>query len=136
MEITVTSRTVAGTSAAVGSAGQRTVTVDRPIAAGGGDLGFSGGELLFLAIAACYHNDVFREAAKLGIEVRSVQIEVRGSFAGRPVRARNIEYTVDIDADATARQIDRLIATTDRVAEIHNTLRHGTEVRLTNRARD
>ena len=43
-------RTVQGACVAVGWAGHRTLTVDRPEQAGGMGLGFNGGELLLLAI--------------------------------------------------------------------------------------
>ena len=37
----------------------------------------NGGELLFLALATCYCNDIYREAAKRGIEVVGVEVEVQ-----------------------------------------------------------
>ena len=40
----------------------------------------NGGELLFLALATCYCNDIYREAAKRGIEVVGVEVEVQGDF--------------------------------------------------------
>ena len=46
-------RNVSGRALAVGSAGAHTLIVDRPPDAGGDGLGFSGGELLYLAIAGC-----------------------------------------------------------------------------------
>ena len=33
----------------------------------------NGGELLFLALATCYCNDIYREAARLNIEVTGVR---------------------------------------------------------------
>ncbi len=41
----------------------------------------SGGELLFLALATCYCNDIYREAAKKNIKVESVEVDVEGDFA-------------------------------------------------------
>jgi uncharacterized OsmC-like protein len=38
----------------------------------------SGGELLFLALATCYCNDIYREAAKRGIQIEGVGVEVEG----------------------------------------------------------
>lgn len=66
-------RTVQDACVAVGWAGHRTLTVDRPEQAGGMGLGFNGGELLLLAIGGCYCNDIYREAAKLGMVIKSVQ---------------------------------------------------------------
>jgi hypothetical protein len=40
-------------------------------------LGFNGGELLLLAIGGSYCNDIFREAAKRGMVIKSVQLMCR-----------------------------------------------------------
>jgi uncharacterized OsmC-like protein len=40
----------------------------------------NGGELLFLALATCYCNDIYREAAKRGVKVEQVEVEVEGDF--------------------------------------------------------
>ncbi|GAC1471292.1 MAG: OsmC family protein [Chloroflexota bacterium] len=115
---------------AVGWAGNRTLTIDRPETAGGKGLGYSGGELLLLALGACYTNDIFREAAKRDIAVRTVDVEVQGDWSGDPVRAQNLTYSVGVEANAPEADIRDLIAHTDRVAEIHNSLRMGTQVTL------
>jgi uncharacterized OsmC-like protein len=90
----------------------------------------TGGELLFLALATCYCNDIYREAAKLGIKVRSVEVEVEGDFAGPGLPASDILYRAKVDADASPERIRQLLLHTDSVAEIHNTVRLGTPVRL------
>jgi putative redox protein len=129
-QTTVQIQSVAEGSLAVGSSGPRTVTIDRAKEAGGQGLGFNGGELLLLAIGGCYSNDVFREAAKRGINVRRVQVTVSADWGGEPVRAENVSYSVKVDADAPPEAIADLIRHTDSVAEIPNSLRYGTEVRL------
>jgi uncharacterized OsmC-like protein len=117
--------TVDGGPTAVGWAGDLPLTViaDRPVAGGGRGLGFNGGLLLYLSIAACVSNDLYREAAPLGIALRRVSIEVRGAFAGRGSASGPIDVLVDVDADADEAAIDALIAETDRVAEIPNSIR-------------
>jgi uncharacterized OsmC-like protein len=123
-------RTLRDHSLAVGSAGSRTVTIDRSAEAGGLGLGFSGGELLFLAIGGCFSNDLYREAPKFGVEIKSVHIEVSGDWGGDPVRAQSVTLTAHVEADAPAEKIRELIEHTNRVAEIPNSLRLGTEVKL------
>src|SRR5215475_8190737 len=98
---TVEIRTISGSSLAVGSSGPRTITIDRAKESGGLGLGFNGGELLLLAIGGCYSNDVFREAAKRGLAVRNVQVTVSADWAGDPVRAQNVSFSVAVEADAT-----------------------------------
>lgn len=90
----------------------------------------NGAELLFLALATCYCNDIYREAARMGIEVRQVEVEVTGEFGGPGEAGTNIEYTARVTAAATDEQIRDLMAHTDTVAEIQNTLRAGTSVTL------
>jgi len=130
MKITAHSRTIHDASVAVGWSGDRTLTIDRGREGGGQGLGYNGGQLLFLALAACYSNDVFREAGKLGIVVRSVDVDVEGEFGGEPVRAQNVRFSVRVAADAAPDEVRRLIELTDRVAEVHNSLRYGTPVTL------
>ncbi len=127
---TVEIRTVAGSSLAVGSSGPRTVTIDRAKEAGGLGLGFNGGELLLLAIGGCYSNDIFREAAKRGIAVKNVQVTVRADWEGNPVRAQNVLFDVVVEADSSESEIVDLIRHTDQVAEIPNSLRLGTDVKI------
>jgi putative redox protein len=117
-------------STAVGWAGDRTLTIDRPQDAGGMGLGYNGGELLFLAIGACYTNDIFREASKRGINIRSVEVDVEGEWGGDPVRAQKVVFSAKVEAEASEKEIMDLIQQTDRVAEIHNSLRMGTQVTL------
>lgn len=90
----------------------------------------NGGELLFLALATCYCNDVYREAAKRGIEIESVSVSVEGEFGAEGEAARNITYSAKIAARASREEIESLARDTDKVAEIHNTLRAGTSVEL------
>ncbi|HQU82153.1 MAG TPA: OsmC family protein [Pyrinomonadaceae bacterium] len=89
------------------------------------------GELLFLALATCYCNDIYREAAKREIKVERVEVSVEGDFGAEGEPAANIAYHVKISAEASASEIESLIRDTDRVAEIQNTLRIQTPVVLT-----
>ncbi len=91
----------------------------------------NGGELLFLALATCYCNDVYREAARAGITVESVGVEVEGEFGGVGEPARNVTYRARVVArDSTETEVRRLLRHTDSVAEVQNTLRVGVDVQL------
>lgn len=83
----------------------------------------SGGELLFLAIATCYCNDIYREAAKKNIRVESVEVDVEGDFPAPGEPAQNIIYKAKVLADADEQEIRELMKFTDTVVEIQNTLR-------------
>lgn len=92
--------------------------------------GINGGELLFLALATCYCNDLYREAAHVGMGIREVDVEVLGDFGDPGKPPINLRYHVRVVADAPERDIRALILHTDTVAEIQNTVRLATSVRL------
>ena len=130
MSIDVETISVDGRTTALGSAGPFTLVVDRPKEAGGGGLGFNGGQLLNLSVAACVSNDLFRDAVKAGITLRRVRVTASSEYAGTPAVSGPIEYDVEIEGDASEAELRRLLGETDGIAEIPNSLRRGTEVRL------
>ena len=95
-----------------------------------GGSSISGGELLFLALATCYCNDIYREAAKRHIKVATVEVEVTGDFEAEGKPGSNIVYRAKVNANASEEEIRELLKHTDTVAEIQNTLRVGTPVKL------
>ena len=97
---------------------------------GGQGSSANGGELLFLALATCYCNDLYREAAKKGIKVDRVEVEVDGDFGAEGEPAMNVGYRATVTARAPAEEIQELMQHTDSVAEIQNTLRIATPVSL------
>lgn len=90
----------------------------------------NGGELLFLALATCYCNDIYREAAKRNIQVERIEVEVNGDFSAEGEPAKNVTYRTKVHAKGTEEEISALMEYTDTVAEIQNTLRVGTAVQL------
>ena len=123
-------RNIDGQVTALGSAGPHTVVVDRPAEAGGGGRGFSGGELLHLAVAGCVSNDLFREAAARGITLERVVVRVDGGFAGEPALSTGISYDVEISGAAENAALRALVQHVEEIAEIPATLRAGTTVSL------
>ena len=92
----------------------------------------NGGELLFLSLATCYCNDIYREAESMGITVHTVEVNVDGEFEGRGSPANNVSFDVKISADASEEEIEKLLHLTDSVAEIQNTMRISVPVTLRN----
>jgi putative redox protein len=124
-------RTVGDGPTALGQGGPFTLTVDRPAAAGGGGLGFSGGQLLYMAIAACWSNDLYREAATMGIELAGVEITVDGDFPARGSGSTPITVEVMVRSSAPEDRVRELIAEVERVAEIPRAIRDATPIELT-----
>jgi len=107
-----------------------TVVIDRSPEAGGRGLGFNGGQLPNLAVAGCASNDLFREAAKRGIRLDRVRVVAQSDYSGSPATSTLIEYQVELSGDASDEALADLVAYVDEIAEIPNSIRRGTEVRL------
>lgn len=123
-------RSLGGTPTAVGSGGAFTLMVDRPQSAGGGGLGFNGGQLLNLAVAGCISNDLFREAAARGVDLDRVVVRADSDYAGNPAVSSDITYSVELFGGGTADELEQLARDVDEIAEIPNSIRRGTAVRL------
>jgi uncharacterized OsmC-like protein len=90
---------------------------------------FTGGHLLHLAAAGCVLNDVYREAAALGIELTGVRVTAAGGFDTSTWLSTGIDYAVEVSSDAPADQLTHLLDVVDQVAEIPRAIRAGTTVR-------
>ena len=83
-----------------------------------------------LALATCYCNDLYREAARLGISIESVEVKASAEFPGIGLAATKIAYHAKVSSRSAPAEIAELLRVTDGVAEIHNTVRSGVPVRL------
>jgi uncharacterized OsmC-like protein len=90
----------------------------------------NGGELLLLALATCFCNDIYREAQLRNIDVSNVEVICTGEFGAAGEPGFNFSYKATVQANAPQEVIDELIRHTDQVAEIHNTLRKGLPITL------
>ena len=95
METTVELRNVPGTGAAMGWADGHTVVIDRPEGkAGGSGLGFSGAQMLALAMGGCFCNSLRFAAEALGIEVDTVEVTVTVKLGGEPLVTQEAHLAV------------------------------------------
>jgi uncharacterized OsmC-like protein len=90
---------------------------------------FTGGHLLHLATAGCVLNDVYREAAALGIGLKGVRVTAVGGFDTTTWQSTGIDYSVEVSSDAPAGQLAHLLEVVDEVAEIPRAIRAGATVR-------
>ena len=110
-----------------GGSEQSLVVPSKPSGQGSG---VNGGEFLMLALATCYCNDLYREAARLGVSIDSVEVEASAEFPGVGLAATNIAYRAKVSSRAAPAELAELLRVTDAVAEIHNTVRAGVPVTL------
>ena len=130
MEYTASVRSTAGSHDVTVAAGGWHRTLDLPAREDAPGSAVSGGELLLLALATCATNDVHREAAARSLPVTSVDVEVSGWFDAPGARARDVSYRVTVVSPAPEDEVRALVAHVDAIAEVHGTLRNGTQVRL------
>jgi putative redox protein len=123
-------RNAHGQAASIGSAGPYTLVVDRPADGGGQGLGFNEGQLLYLAIGGCVSNDLFREATARGIHLTHVRVRVVGEFEGDPAISGDVSYDVEVAGEGSREQLEELVSHVDTIAEIPNSVRRGTPVKL------
>ncbi len=55
---------------------------------------------------------------------------MHGDFTGGPAVSTAIDYDVEIEGDAPDERLRELVQHVDRIAEIPNSIRDGTDVRL------
>lgn len=112
------------------TSGDRSSAITIPPKPSGFGSSASGGELLMLTLATCYCNDIYREAAKMGLEVTDVEVECGAEFPAEGQPASGITYTARNTAKASEAQIRELATLTDQRAEIHGTVRAAIPVTL------
>jgi uncharacterized OsmC-like protein len=89
---------------------------------------FTGAHLLHLAAAGCVLNDVYREAAELGIAVDGVRVTASGGFDTATWTSTGITYRVEVRSPASDLDLARLLDRVDEVAEIPRAIRAGAPV--------
>ena len=65
----------------------------------------NGGEFLMLALATCYCNDIYREAARLGVQIDAVEVEAKAEFEGVGLAARKVRYRARRDTAEPAASV-------------------------------
>ncbi|HEY3369619.1 MAG TPA: OsmC family protein [Prolixibacteraceae bacterium] len=91
----------------------------------------SGAELLLLSLATCYCDDLYREASKRNMTISGMEVVFNGEFGAEGEAGTHFTYQAHIRSDEPAAEIEELIQYTDRIAEVHNTLRKGVNITLT-----
>ena len=89
---------------------------------------FTGAHLYHLAAAGCVLNDLYREAARLGIRIGGARVRAAGGFDTATWNSTGVEYSVEVDSEASDAELERLLQVVDDVAEIPKALRSGTSV--------
>lgn len=110
--------------------GEREHTLSIPSKPDGQGSLANGGELLLLALATCYCNDLYREARRQGLTIDAVEVEVMGEYTGEGEPVGSLRYRATAWTSSAKEKVFEVMTHTDTVAEIHNTLRKAAEIQL------
>jgi organic hydroperoxide reductase OsmC/OhrA len=131
MQISATLTNEGQTNHIVVSTNKKEKEICIPAKAEGLGSSVNGGELLMLAIATCFCNDIYREAGRRNMQIGGIEITVRGDFANEAQPGTNLSYTAKVNCPSHSdEEVKDLIHYVDQIAEIHNTVRRGTAIRL------
>lgn len=103
------------------TAGDFLLEVDEPVSVGGTGVAPQPTELFLASIASCFTLAMSHSAAKRGVAIENLEVEVTGVYEGPSFR--NIEIVVSLDCAAAESQ--RLLQSAERVCYVTNTLRRG-----------
>ncbi len=123
----------AGTITSRGHMRGHEVTIDRPQAKGGTDLGPMGGELLLASLGGCFISNLLGAIRVREAPIQNVQIEVSGVVEGSPGRYTAVEMLVSAATDDRP-QLEKLITIAERSCLVANTMKQA--VNLTIRVAD
>ena len=87
----------------------------------------NGAQVLHLSVALCVLNDIYREAARLGIDLAGVVVEADGGFDDDWC-STGIVYAVELESPASEEEQARLLRVVDDIAEIPRAIRAGAAV--------
>jgi uncharacterized OsmC-like protein len=123
-------RSIPGTEAAVGVAGSHSLVADRPAGvAGGQGLGFSGGQMLGLAIGGCMCNDLRYVAHNMGINLTSLAVDVVLHFSEDPRLVTDADVQIKVESDDPTADLGELIKRARADTTIGNSLVRGINIR-------
>lgn len=109
-------------------AGGFTIVVDEPPEAGGTGQGPQPTELFLGSIASCFTLALAYTAAKRGLELRGLRVDVTGTYDGPRFSALRL----DVRAQApTGDELERLATAAKRVCYVTNTLRSAPPIEIT-----
>lgn len=117
-----------GVSASAAKVRGHSLTMDRPEAKGGGNLGMMGGEALLAGLGGCFMSNLLAAALAREIMLSNVKLDVTGHLSDEgPARFVAINLSVSGDSSAPD-EFARLVAIAEKGCIVANTLRSSVEL--------
>ena len=123
-------RTISGMQSAVGWSGNQTITIGRSKDVGGDGIGYSGGQVLVLAVGTCFYNNLFYAADQRNIKIRNVELEVVSRWTEEPMVSSGIQINAKVEAEANSDEIQELILYASQASTVSNSVREGITVSM------
>jgi organic hydroperoxide reductase OsmC/OhrA len=119
-------RGIPDAAAAMGWAGGHTIIADRPAGiAGGQGLGFSGGQLLGLAIGGCICNALQHVEHEMGVRLSKVAVDVTVNFSDNPRLATGATVETEVVSDDPKADIAEIVKRARAGTTVGNSLPRG-----------
>ena len=131
MQLDVSFKSIDGTSASLGIAGNKSVVADRRAGSAGGlGIGLSGGELQALALGAGYFNQLHFSAEELGLSIIDSEVVVSLDFTEVPLLVKQAEIRVRVRVATGTEDETRLLAHAQQESTISNAVARGFPVTI------
>lgn len=104
------------------------VVLDVPLSRGGNGWGFRGGELLLLAVGACFMTVFLEASERRQIPVDDVHVQVSAREEHAPFRYIDFEIRVQVQSSASDEDLLKVLKIAERGCQVSNTLNHGAAV--------
>ena len=111
-----------GTSTSEAAIRHHRVTIDRPTAKGGADIGPMGGELFLASVGGCFMSNLLAAAKGREAEISDIETNVIGTMTEAPARFSAVELEVTASCN-DAELLAKLVQIADRGCIMMNTLR-------------
>jgi len=105
------------------------LTIDRPAAKGGQDLGPMGGEALLMGLGGCFMSNLLAAAAARDITLRDACADIEGDLADAPPRYAAIRMRVSAHCEP-AGELAKLVTIAERGCIVANTLREAVNLQV------
>ena len=129
--VDVSLRNIAGTEASMGWVGGHTVVIDRAEGRNGGmGLGFTGAQMIALAIGGCFCNDLRYMAEERGVAITEIAVDVTVTLEGAPLLVTFAEMMAHVSFADPAVDAADFVRRTEAVSAVTNSVRQGFPVTI------
>jgi organic hydroperoxide reductase OsmC/OhrA len=131
MRLEVSFNGIAGTGAAVGIAGKKSIIADRREGSAGGlGLGLSGGELQVLALGAGFFNQLHFSAAELDLVITHAAVDVALEFSDAPLLVTSARIVVALEVKTGPEDAAKLLRHAQAESTLSNSVSAGFPVEV------